>query len=368
MIPVFEPDITNKDIESVIVALQRKDISGSSSTVSKFEEEFKISINRKYCLAVSNGSVALDLSLQSLQLEENDEVILPSFTIVSCLSAVLRTKAKPVFCDVDSNSWNMTFEQVKEKVTKKTKAVIMVHTYGLTSDAMEIRDFCKDRGLYLVEDASEAHGQMYEGEPCGSFGDISTFSFYANKHITMGEGGIVATNSAEVAETIRRMRNLDFNSNKRFYHEQMYWNYRLSGLQAALGLSQLSNLSNTIIDKQRQAANYDKLFQDSLDCVQLPLKRHKNIENHYWVYGILLKNKFNRDDLISKLLSNGIETRPFFWPLHLQPFLQKFESSIDELSVSERISKEGLYLPLGKSLKKSQQEFIVNSILKIIKA
>ena len=177
MINVFSPDITDDDINSVLNTLIKKDISGTSEVVNQFENKFKNLIGMNYCTSVSNGSVALDLALQSLNLKKGDEVILPSLTIISCLSSILRTEATPVFCDVDIDSWNMTLEDVKKRVNKRTRVVIMVHTYGLTAEADEIEKFCKKNGIFLIEDASEAHGQKYKDKLCGNFGSISTFSF-----------------------------------------------------------------------------------------------------------------------------------------------------------------------------------------------
>lgn len=262
MINVFSPDITEDDIDSVLKTLIKKDISGTSGIVNQFENKFKNLIGRHYCTSVSNGSVALDLALQSLNLKKGDEVILPSFTIISCLSSILRTAATPVFCDVDIDSWNMTLEDVKKRITKKTKVVIMVHTYGLTAEADEIEKYCKKNGIFLIEDASEAHGQKYRDKYCGNFGIISTFSFYANKHITTGEGGALLTNSIKYDKILKRMRNLDFNNDKRFVHNEAYWNQRLGGLQAALGLSQINNLKNTIKLKILQGKVYSELLND----------------------------------------------------------------------------------------------------------
>jgi len=210
LIRVFEPQVTLKDKFSVIKTLFKNNISGTSPVVSEFEELASKKFNRRYAVAVSNGSVALDVAFQSLKLNKEDEVILPSHTIISCLSAVIRANAKPVFCDVDINTWNMTLEDVNKSVTPKTKVILMVHTFGLPSEATAIEKYCIANGIILIEDAAEAHGQVEGSKVCGSFGDISTFSFYANKHITTGEGGLVVTDSEEIYNSIKQMSNLDF--------------------------------------------------------------------------------------------------------------------------------------------------------------
>lgn len=367
MIQVFKPSLSISDTYSVFINLVKNNISGTSPTVQEFEEKLSKAFNRKNVTAVANGSVALDLAFQLIGLKEDDEVILPSFTIISCLSAVLRSKAKPVFCDVRLDSWNMSLDQVKQKVTKKTKAILMVHIYGLPSEAREIANFCKSRGIILIEDAAEAHGQKESGELCGSFGDISTLSFYANKHITTGEGGALLTNNDELDKKAKQMRNLDFTTEKRFNHKNLYWNYRMSGMQAALGISQIKNLNKTIKHKQKQGAYYHQLLEEFTNIIQLPLKSINSSKNQYWVFGILLKENNIRDSVIDELRKKGIETRPFFWPLHLQDALPK--EHIPEkgsLPVSEKLGSDGLYIPIGTHIKRKDQEFIVNCLVEII--
>ena len=359
-ISVFEPTITFKDKVSVLRSLNKKDISGSSSTIKKFEETIFHQFDRKYAVSVSNGSVALDLALNVFNFDKNDEIIVPSFTIISCLSAIIRSGGKPVFCDVDINSWNMTLDNVKKVFNKNTKAILMVHTYGLTAEATEIKQFSNDNGLILIEDTAEAHGQTYNNIKCGSFGDVSTLSFYANKHITTGEGGMVLTDDEEIYESLIQMRNLDFKPKTRFQHDNLFWNYRLGGLQAALGISQSKNLKSIIEKKIRQGHIYDE-FLSEVNQIILPLKKTNRSKNHYWVYGIVLKEK-NRDELQNYLLHYGIQTRKFFWPLHLQNALPIEFKTNETLSISENLGFNGLYLPIGDHINKKDQEFIANKI------
>ncbi len=365
-IPVFEPFIGFRDRWSVFRSISNKNISGTSPVVSKFENEFAALNNRQYGIAVSNGSVALDLSFASLELKEGDEVVLPSHTIISCLASVVRNNGTPVFCDVDKISWNMSLENIQKVVTNKTKVILMVHTFGLVSDAIRISKFCKENNIILIEDAAEAHGQIIDKKRCGSFGLISTFSFYANKHVTTGEGGMVLTDSESTYKRVKQMRNLDF-STKRFQHDNLYWNYRLGGLQASLGLSQIKKLDKIITKKKQQGKIYHDLLSLNDDMVQLQPIEYKGVSNHYWVFGVLLKNKGIRDRVIKDLLLNGIETRPFFYPLHLQNALpSKFRNISQNLDVSVNLGENGLYLPMGNHINKNLQKRIVNTFRKVI--
>tara|TARA_B110000444_G_scaffold21647_1_gene17957 strand:+ start:4451 stop:5560 length:1110 start_codon:yes stop_codon:yes gene_type:complete len=366
LINVFSPKIGLGDMASVLKALMSNQISGTSPIVNKFEEQIAKKFDRKHGIAVSNGSVALDLAFQSLDLKEGDEVILPSFTIISCLSAVVRTGATPIFCDINKTSWNMTLKDVEKKKTENTKAILMVHLYGLTAEAQKIEKYCEKNGIFLIEDAAEAHGQKESQKFCGSFGLISTMSFYANKHITTGEGGMVLTDDDDLKDKIKKMRNLDFDNKKRFYHDNLYWNYRLGGMQAALGISQLKKLDKTISHKIKQAEIYDQYFSKE-ETLSIPLKNINDTNNHYWVYGVVLNKDGIRDKVMKELYDSGVETRPFFWPLHLQGSLpKKFRNDI-ELVNTEHISKNGLYLPLGKHLKIRDQKFVTETLLTILK-
>ena len=363
MINVFEPYITFKDKIKVLKTINSKNISGSSPVIKQFESELSVCFNREYSSAVSNGSVALEVALRIANLKKGDEVILPSFTIISCLAAVVRSGATPVFCDVDIASWNMGLDNVKKAFSNKTKAVLMVHTYGLTAEAEEIEDFCKSNNLFLIEDAAESHGQMYGKRKCGSFGDVSTFSFYANKHITTGEGGALLTDKSELDFQIKQIRNLDFNNKQRFKHENLYWNYRLGGLQASLGISQLQNIENVIKNKKKQAKVYINLINEFNVDVDLPLVRTEKSENNFWVFGIVLKKTGIRNEIIEFMYKHGIETRPFFWPLHLQQ-IKEFNQSENTLNLknSEKLGMNGLYLPLGPHINIKKQKFIVSKL------
>ena len=362
MIRVFEPWTSPSDVLEVNKALIKKQISGSSTYIGKLEEKFTQFIGMKYGIAVSNGSVALDLALQTLDLDENDEIILPAFSIISCLSSIIRTGAKPVFSDVDKKTWNITLDEIKKYKSSRTKGVLVVHTYGLPAEIDEISKYCKENDLFLIEDAAEAHGIKIGNKYCGSYGDLSTFSFYANKHITSGEGGMILTNNKDFYKKIIQMRNLDFKASNRFVHDNFYWNYRISGLQAALAFSQIDNVEKIIKKKQQQARVYNELFKNNAEIIT-PEKSFREIKNNYWVYGIVLKEDGIRDELMESLYKKNIETRPFFWPLHLQPaFREQVSEDIAPLPVSENLGKNGLYLPMGAHINKKIQTKIVKSI------
>ena len=361
---VFEPTVTLKDKISVLSALNKKYISGTSPIIREFENRLENQFSSNKAVAVSNGSVALDLAFQLLDLNENDEVILPSFTIISCLAAVVRSKARPIFCDVDPNTWNMTLQNVKDVFTENTRAILMVHTYGLTAEAKAIKEFCKDNNLLLIEDAAEAHGQTVNNQLCGTFGDIATLSFYANKHMTTGEGGALLINDEMYYDKALKMRNLDFDNSRRFQHENFYWNYRMSGLQAALGISQISSIKKTIEKKIKQASIYNNILTES-DKLQIPLIRNQGSRNHYWVYGVILKSK-SRDELSRHLHNEGIQTRNFFWPLHMQNVLQEEFKPKDSLQVSEFLGRQGLYIPMGDHLSKQDQITIARKLLMFV--
>jgi perosamine synthetase len=282
-----------------------------------------------------------------MDLGVDDEVILPSFTIASCLFAVLRTGATPVFVDVDEETWNMSIETVLPKVTHKTKAIMIVHIYGLPVDLDPIRNLCSEKGIALIEDAAEAHGVRYKGVLCGSFGLASTFSFYANKAITTGEGGMVLTDDQAFNDRIRYFRNLAFAPppGKRFIHTEMGWNYRLASMQAALGASQILRMNEIVSEKRSIGLKYFNLLS-SHPLIEMQPTETDYSQNMYWVVGVLLHDSLDSDAIARALRSRGVDTRPFFFPLHRQPLLSDFGlADQEQLKVSERLGRQGIYLP-----------------------
>ena len=327
-------------------------------------------MGRKDGIAVANGTAALDIAVEVLGIKENDEVIMPTFTIISCLGQIIRKKAKPVLVDTDPSTWNMDISQIEAKITIRTKAIMIVHIYGLPVDLDPVLTLAKKYGLKVIEDAAEMHGQTYKGRSCGSFGDISTFSFYPNKHITTGEGGMIVTNSKELAEECKSYRNLCFQPKKRFIHEKLGWNYRITNLQAALGLAQLEKLDEIIEKKRKIGGLYAKFFSDLQDKIQLPLLETNYAKNIYWVFGIVLKDKipFNVEEVMRKLGSLGIGTRPFFYPMHLQPVFRKmnlFKNA--KYPIAEKLAERGFYIPSGLALTEGQMVRVSNALHEVLK-
>jgi len=361
-IPVFSPWIDEEDINEVSKNLRAGNISGTSPVVEEFEREIALMAGTKYSVAVANGSIALDLAFHVLRLSPGDEVIVPSFTIVSCLNAILRAGAVPVFVDCDSTSWNMNVDQVLEVITPKTKAILAVHIYGLTCQVQQLAEIANYHKIVLIEDCAEAHGQSLAGQKIGSFGLMSTFSFYANKHVTTGEGGAVCTSDIELFQKLRKFRNLAFEPQQRFLHFEQGWNYRIGGLQAALGISQLRKLGKIVTEKKLQALRYQERLS-KIPNLQLPAVEFDGSSNHYWVYGIVLQNESLAEKLTKFLRENNIETRPFFWPLHEQPLLKNFVfSRHQDLHVSSEIARRGIYLPMGSHLTIEIQDYICTKI------
>ena len=319
--------------------------------------------NRKHAFAVSNGSAALELAVQAVGIGRGDEVIMPTFTIISCALAVVRAGATPVYVDADPRTWNMKVEDIEPLVTEQTKAIMAVHIYGITVDMDPLLEIAKKYKIKVIEDAAEVIGQTYKGQPCGSFGDISTLSFYPNKHITTGEGGMVLVNHDELAERCKSRRNLCFGKTDRFMHEELGWNFRMSNLQAAVGVAQLERLPQTL-EKKREIGRMYHQHLEGHKSFALPLTQTAYCENIYWVFGIISKDE-SRDAKwwMNKLAEQGIGTRPFFYPMHLQPVLKAGSQPKGNFPNSEMIAKYGFYLPSGLNL----NQILVSQIVNLIK-
>ncbi len=348
-IPVSEPSLGQLEREAVIRCIDSGWISSEGPEVERFEEEIARYAGRRYGIAVSSGTAALDVAVASLDIGPGDEVIVPTFTIISCITQVLRSGATPVFVDVDKDTWNIDVTQVEDRITPRTRALIVPHTYGLPADISPLLDLAKRYGFDIIEDAAEAHGLQYEGHPCGSFGTMSTFSFYPNKLITTGEGGMIVTDDEALAERCRRLRNLAFEPGRRFVHRELGWNYRMTNLQAALGLAQLGQAETFLRQKMETGRTYLELLS-GLETVQLPLESAYGSKNVFWVFGLVVDEStgLNAAALMQRLHEYRIGTRPFFYPLHLQPVLaQRNKSQQGSFPVAELIAKQGLYLPMS---------------------
>jgi len=367
-IPVNEPLLTGNEEKYLTQCIRTGWISSEGPFVSQFEAEFSARMQRQHGIAVSNGSVALDLAVVSLNIGEGDEVIMPAHTIISCAAAVVRAGAVPVLVDCDPLTFNMNVQDIEARITPKTKAIMVVHIFGLPVDMDPLLQIAKTHGLKIIEDAAEMHGQTYKGRPCGSFGDISTFSFYSNKHVTTGEGGMILTNDPELAQRCRSYRNLCFKPEQRFIHEELGWNYRMTNLQAALGVAQLERLDEFISIKRSMGARYLQLL-DGVPGIQLPVARNAHAENNYWVFPLVIDDQIDLSarDIMKRLQELGIGSRPFFWPIHEQPVLQRMGLFKQEsYPVSERIARKGFYIPSGMAITEKQMETVASAVKQVL--
>lgn len=356
MILVNEPLLDGNEKKYLNECIDTGWISSEGPFIKRFEDSFAGVVHRKHAIAVCNGSMALDAAVAALSLEPGTEVILPSFTIISCAAAIVRSGLVPVAVDADATTFNIDVSLIEAAITSRTRAIMVVHIYGLPCDMDPILDIARRYGLKVIEDAAEMHGQTYRGKPCGSFGDISIFSFYPNKHITTGEGGMIVTDSDELAARSRELRNLCFIPPRRFIHEELGYNMRMTNLQAALGVAQLERLPDFVERKRAMGRLYNKLLQDMPD-VELPLARTDYAESIYWVYGIVLNESigFDAEEAMKRLGAAGIGTRPFFWPMHEQPVLRRMGFMENAYCpVSERIARRGFYIPSGLALTEQQ--------------
>jgi perosamine synthetase len=355
-IPVNEPLLDGNEKKYLLECIESGWISSEGPFIKEFEQKFAARVGRKHGIAVTNGTSAIDAAVDALGIGPGDEVIMPTFTIISCITQIVRCGAIPVLVDSDSVSWNMDVTQIEARITARTKAIMVVHIYGLPVDMSPVLDIAKRHGLKVIEDAAEMHGQTYKGKPCGSFGDISTFSFYPNKHLTTGEGGMIVTDDDELAETCRSLRNLCFQPHKRFVHERLGWNLRMTNMQAAIGLAQMERLDDFVQRKRLMGRRYTELLAD-LPGVQLPLSHTGYADNIYWVYGMIVDEStgLNGEETMKLLATKGIGSRPFFYPMHQQPVLRRmgfFEG--EQYPVAERLCKQGLYIPSGMALTENQ--------------
>ncbi|NES20649.1 MAG: DegT/DnrJ/EryC1/StrS family aminotransferase [Symploca sp. SIO3E6] len=363
-IPVNEPLLNGKEKQYLNECIDTGWISSEGSFVKQFEVALAERVGRKYGIAVCNGSMALDAAVVALGIGEGDEVILPTFTIISCATAIVRAGAIPVVVDCHPDTWNMDVSQIEAKITSKTKAIMVVHIYGLPVDMAPVLALTQKYGLKLIEDAAEMHGQTYHGKPCGSFGDISTFSFYPNKHITTGEGGMILTDDENLAQRCSSLRNLCFQPQQRFIHEELGWNLRMSNLQAAVGLAQLERLDEFVAQKHSMGKLYTELLAN-VSGLELPVPHTDYSENIYWVYGLVLKEEipFEAVEAMKRLRQHNIGTRPFFWCLHEQPVLHKRGLLQNEsCPVAEGLARRGFYLPSGLKLTQEQIRRVAEAV------
>ena len=370
IIPVNRPLFSKLEKNYLNQCIDSGWISSGGPFILKFENSFKKIVSRRYSAAVSNGTAAIDIAIKTLNLRKGDEIIVPNFTIISCLNEIIREGIKPIFIDADPNTFNIDTDQIESKITKKTKAILIVHIYGLPVNLDKIITLKNKYKLKLIEDCAEQLGQTYKRKPIGSFGDISTFSFYANKHITTGEGGMILTNDKSLYSKCKSLRNLSFSNSyfDRYNHDDIGWNYRMTNLQAALGCGQLKNIKK-IIKRKREIGNiyYKNLKNNNKIILQQNRTNYSN--NIYWVFGILLKKnvKIKRNNLMKKLLNHKIDTRPFFLSMNKQKIFKKMKLFINKkMPNSEYLSENGFYVPSGLGISNKEIKYICGVLNKII--
>lgn len=348
---VHEPDLGEEEIEAVLAALRRGEISGSfGRAIPEFEESFAAFCGCKYGVAVTSGTTALQLAVAAAGVGEGDEVLMSASTNIATALAAYHNRAVSVPIDSESITWNLDPDLIESLITPRTRAIIPVHLFGHPCDMTRIMEIAQKRNLVVIEDCAESHGAKWRNQITGSFGDMACFSFYANKIITTGEGGMVVTNDTKLAERLRLLRNLGF-SKPRFYHEIPAYNFRMTGMQAALGSAQLRKIDQFIADKRRVAVRYNE-YLGNIAGLQLPAELPE-AQNVYWMYAIVVKPDFGRtrDELAELLSADGIETRTFFCPMNMQPFLREQDGFRDvPCPVAEDLWRTGLYLPSANRL------------------
>jgi perosamine synthetase len=365
MIEVFDPIIGEEEIEAVVAALRRGEISGSfGESIPRFEEEFAAYCGCKYGVAVSSGSTALHVAVAAAGIGAGDEVLVSSSTNIATALAVIHNQAIPVPVDSESLTWNLDLGLIENLITEKTKAIIPVHLYGHPVDMDRLMEIARRHNLLVIEDCAESHGATCRGRMTGSFGDMACFSFYANKVITTGEGGMVTTNNAELAERLRLLRNLAF-TKPRFRHEEAGFNFRMTGIQAAMGRAQFAKIDHILSEKRRVAHTYNDFLRD-IDGLQLPHEADW-ARNVYWMYAVVVQPEFGitRDELMTSLRTAGIDTRTFFCPMNQQPcLLSLHDFRAVPCPVADGLWDNGLYLPSTYSL----SEDVIKQVAETVKA
>ncbi len=362
-IPIAEPTLGKEEEELVLDALRSGWISSTGKYIQTFEEEFAKFCGVKYAITTSNGTAALHLCLVAANIGPGDEVIVPSMTFVATANVVSYTGAKPIFVDSEKETWNIDPDEIKEQINSRTKAIIPVHLYGNPANMGTVLAIAKKYGLVVIEDAAEAHGAMYKQKKVGSLGNMGCFSFFGNKIITTGEGGMITTNNKDLVEKIRMYRDHGYSKKRRYYYPRIGFNYRMTNLQAAIGLAQVRKIENIIKRKREIAMLYSKLLD--LLCPQISLQPEASwAKNVYWMYSILINrySKKNRDGVINELKKRGIDSRPFFFPLHKLPQYKTGEN----LPVSEMLGSCGINLPSSVTLTDNKIEFICDNIKEIL--
>ena len=358
--PVYQPSLQGNEKKYVNECLDSNWISSKGKFVNLFEDKFNEYVGSQYSTAVSNGTVALHLALLALGIGEGDEVVVPTFTYIASVNAIKYCGATPVFVDSLEDTWQMDPEDVKRKISSKTKAIMCVHLYGHACDMDSLCEIARSNNVFLIEDCAEALGTKYKNKHVGTFGDIATFSFYGNKTITTGEGGMVTTNDATLHERAVHFKGQGLAKYREYWHDVIGYNYRMTNICAAIGLAQLERIDETIVKKREIAELYKQNLKNSNIHFH---QEHKDVFHSYWMCSILIDKIEDRDLLRNHLSKNGIETRPLFYPVHTMPM---YASKYEKHKVAENLGWRGMNLPSYPGLTKTNIEEIVRSILKFI--
>ena len=369
MIPVCKPWLPGNERKYVLDAIDTNWISSSGQYIMKFEEAFAKFCGVKYGISCTSGFGALHLACATLGLKKGDDVIAPTFTMAASINSIIMTGAKPVLVDSDPETFCIDVNKIEEKITGKTKAIMAVHIYGHPCDMDKINELAKKYNLYIIEDAAEAHGAEYKGKKCGSMSDISCFSFYANKIVTTGEGGLCLTDDLHLAEKMRKLRNHAFDL-PRFVHNEVGYNYRITNIQAAIGTAQIENVEKLVEARRNVGLRYNQKLK-GFHKIILPVEKDY-AKNVYWMYGVVLSNevKLSKEEVMQKLKEGGIDTRSFFIPMHKQPayYNKTVENSPDcngKFPVADKIGERGFYLPSSSDITDEEIDEVCR-ILKII--
>lgn len=365
MIHVFEPSLDETEVELVSKAIRAGEISGTfGKYLPEFEQKFAEYCDSKYASAVSSGTTALHLALAAYDFKAGSEVLVSASTNVATALAASHNNLVPIPVDSETETWNLDLNKVEDLITAKTKAIIPVHLFGHPVEMNELKNICDKHGIKIIEDCAEAHGATVNGQKVGSFGDMSCFSFYANKIITTGEGGMVVSNDKKLIDKVNYLKNLAF-TQPRFRHIDQGYNFRMTGYQAAMGIAQLAKIEGFIADKKRIASSYNAKLKE-VKGLQTPVELSW-ASNVYWMYAITIDTNYfsgNRDDLMKYLRENGVDSRTFFCPMNKQPCFDHLRTTDIDCPVAEEIWASGLYLPSSVSLQENEIEYICELIKK----
>jgi perosamine synthetase len=367
VIPVSTPLLDERALAYVEEAMRTGWISSEGRFISEFERAWAAYCGVAHGVTVCNGTAALEVAMQALALPPGSEVIVPSFTIISCVAAILRSGCRPVLVDCEPDTWCLDVAEVERKITERTRAIMPVHMYGHMAEMNPLMELAQRYGLMVIEDAAEAHGAEYHGRRAGGIGALGCFSFYANKIVTTGEGGMVVTADPELAERLRSLRNLGFRRDRRFLHTELGHNFRMTNLQAAIGLAQVERIEDHVERKRKMAALYSERLRDVQD-LYLPVER-PGVKNVYWMYGIVLGDDIAMDAaaLAGGLREKGVDTRPFFLGMHEQPVLHERGLFVGEkYPVTEHLARRGLYLPSGLGISEAEIDQVSAAVRKCL--